>query len=652
MGIFGPDLRHGVRRLAKSPGFTAMAVLTLALGLGANTAIFSVVNSLLLRPFPFPNLGRLMLIWETGGAEQSQEKWTAPADFIDLRSEVHSFEGLAAYSYKQVSLSDAGEVEGTFGVAVSADFFQVLGAQPALGRTFRPEEEQEGRDQVVVISHAFWQRRFGGDPNVLGKTLQINGRSLAVIGVMPPSFDFPPAMPLWMPLALGEQEKTQRATLTFHLLGRLRPGVSLNQAQQELRSFAARLERQYPKTNTGRSMALLPLRRYQYKYTAPLFLMLQAAAGFLLLLACANLVNLLFARMIGRQKEIAIREALGAGRKHLARLFLSETMLLSLLAATVAVLVCLWGVDIIRTSMPVGISKWVAGWNDIRVDRNVLGFTILLTALLGIAFGFGAILHSSRVDLNQTLKEGSRSAGAGSPTNKLRQALVVTQVVLAMVLLVGAGLMVKGFLRLTNIYNELQPKNVLTLHLAVPLQRYPEDQKVGAFYEQVLRGIGSLPGVESAGLVTNLPASNVDNNRTFFTIDGQSALRSSDLPSADVQSASADFLRALRIPVLQGRSLSGRDGPDSPRVAVVQPEHGSALLASGERPWTAPENGRPRFASPLGNGCRRCRRCKTELVGAGAEAHALPAPPAVAPTQLRLRGAHSFRSDEHRWRSS
>jgi putative ABC transport system permease protein len=314
----------------KNPGFTAMAVLILALGLGANTAIFSVVNSLLLRPFPFPQLDRLMLIWETGGADQSQEKWTAPADFIDLRSEVRSFEALAAYNYKQVNLSDAGEVEGTFGVVVSPNFFEALGAQPALGRTFRPEEEQEGQDQVVVVSHAFWQHRFGGDPNVLGKTLQINGRSFTVVGVMPPSFDFPPAMPLWMPIALGQQEKMQRATPTFDLLGRLRPGVSSNQAQQELRSFAGRLERQYPTTNTDRSMALLPLRRYQYKYTAPLFLMLQAAAGFLLLLACANLVNLLFSRMIGRQKEIAIREALGAGRKHLARLLLSETMLLSL----------------------------------------------------------------------------------------------------------------------------------------------------------------------------------------------------------------------------------------------------------------------------------------------------------------------------------
>ena len=569
MGIVGTDLRYSMRRLAKSPGFTAVAMLTLALGLGANTAIFSVVNSLLLRPFPFPNLDRLVLISETGGAEQTEERWTAPADFIDLRSEARSFEDLAAYKYKEVNLSDAGEVEGSFAIAASPNFFQVLGAQPALGRTFLPEEEQAGRDQVVVLSNAFWQQRFGGGLDALGRTLQIDGRSFTVIGVMPPNFAFPPAMPLWMPLALSQQDKMERATRSFYVVGRLRPGISPNQAQQELRSFAARLERQYPKTNTGRSMTLLPLRRYQYKYTAPLFLMLQAAAGFLLLLVCANLVNLLFARMIGRQKEIAIREALGAGRKHLARLFLSETMLLSLLAATVAVLVSLWGVDVIRTSMPVGISKWVAGWNDIRVDRNVLGFTLVLTALLGIAFGFGAILNGSRVDLNQTLKEGGRSAGAGSPRNKLRQVLVVTQVVLAMVLLVGAGLMVKGFLRLTNIYNELQPHNVLTLQLAVPKQRYPEDQKAGALYDQALRGISSLPGVQSAGLVSNLPASNVDDSRTFFTIEGQPALRSSDMPSADVQSASADFFRTLRIPALQGRSLGRQDGPDSPRVAVV-----------------------------------------------------------------------------------
>ncbi len=569
METLGPDLRHWVRMLAKSPGFTAMAVLTLALGLGANTAIFSIVNSLLLRPFPFPNLDRLVSIWETGGAEQSQEKWIAPADFIDLRSETRSFEGFAAYRFRNLNLSVDGEVEGTFGVVASPNFFEILGAQPALGRTFRTEEEQEDRDEVVVLSDAFWRRRFGGDPNALGKTLQINGRSFTVVGVMPPSFDFPPAMPLWMPLALGQEEKTQRDSRTFYVLGRLRPGVSLNQARQELQSFAARLERQFPKTNTGRSMALLPLRRYQYKYTAPLFLMLQAAAGFLLLLACANLVNLLFARMIERQKEIAIREALGARRKHLARLFLSETMLLSLLAATVAVLVSLWGVDVIRSSMPVGISKWVAGWSDIRVDRNVLGFTLLLTTLLGIAFGFGTIFHSSRVDLNQMLKEGGRSATAGFRRNRLRQVLVVTQVVLAMVLLVGAGLIVKGFLHLADIYSELQPNNVLTLQLAVPKQRYPEDQKAGAFYQQVLRGIASLPGVESASLVTNLPASNVDNYRTAFTIEGQPALRSSDLPSADMQSTSADFFRTLRIPVLQGRSLSDQDGPDSPRVALV-----------------------------------------------------------------------------------
>ena len=568
MEILGSDLRHGVRRLAKSPAFTAVAVLTLALGIGANTAIFSVVNSLLLRPFPFPHLDRLALIWETGGAEQTEEGWTAPADFVDLRSETRSFEALAAYKYKEMSLSDAGEVEGTFAVAASPNFFEVLGAQPAFGRTFRPEEEQEGRDQVVVLSNAFWQRRYGGDPDVLGKKLQLDGRSFTVIGVMPPNFAFPPAMPLWMPLALSQQDKAERANRSFHLLGRLRPGVSLNQAREDLRSFALRLERQYSATNANRSMSVLPLRRYQYKYTAPLFLMLQAAAGFLLLLACANLVNLLFARMVARQREIAIREALGAGRKHLARLLVSETMLLAVLAATVAVLVCLWGVDVIRSSMPVGISKWVAGWDDIRGDGNVLGFTLVLTALLGIIFGFGATLHSSGMDLNQTLKEGGRSA-AGSSRNKLRQALVITQTVLAMILLVGAGLMVKSFLRLTNIYNEFQPRNVLTLQLAVSKQHYPEDQKASAFYDQVLRGIASLPGVESAGLVTNLPASNVDNSRTFFTIEGQPALRSSDLPSADVQSASPDFFRTLRISTLQGRSLSSQDGPDSPRVAVV-----------------------------------------------------------------------------------
>ncbi len=561
------DLKYAARTLGKKPGFAAVAVLTLALGLGANTAIFSVVNALLLRPYPFPGLDRLVLLRPTDHGRAADDFRIAPADFLDLKSETQSYEQMSAFRYGDYSLTGAGLPESVAAAAVMPNFFDVIGVQPALGRGFAAEEDQPGRDRVAVLSHGYWQRRFAGDPSLIGKTLQLNGRSCTVVGIMPPRYAYPLAVELWLPLALSTEEKTERSAQSLHGIGRLRAGVSLKQASAELGAFAARLAERYPKTDAGRGLDLLRLREEQYRFTAPLFLMLQLAAIFVLLLACANLANLLFARVIARQKEIAIRTSLGANRRQMAQLFLIETLLLSLGAGGLAVAVSSWTVDLIRTSLNSGYTKYVAGWNDIRVDNAVLLFTLLLAVLVGVVFGIATATQSSQIHLNETLKEGSGGPLFGH--SRLRSALVSVQVVLAMVLLVGAGLMIKGFVHLVGVYQGLDPVGVLRLEISLPKQKYAEDVQVTAFYEQTLRSVSALPGVQSAAVAVNTPASNVDNDRAPFQIEGHPARSASEMPVADLQVISADFFRTLRIPLRAGRAFSEQDRNGTLRVAII-----------------------------------------------------------------------------------
>jgi putative ABC transport system permease protein len=563
------DLRYAVRTLRKNPGFTLIAVLTLALGIGANTAIFSMVNALLLHPYNFPELDRLVRVWENRGIDQGADaRFIAPQDAADLFSGAPVFDALTTYKCGDFNLSAEGNVQPVLGCHVSANFFDVLGVGPALGRAFSASEEQPGADQVAVVSYGFWQRRFARDAGLLGKTIQMNRKKYTVVGIMPRGFDYPVPMELWVPLGLSPSEKTDRAKLSLESLGRLKPGISVAQARSAADSVSQRLQQEYPTTNANRRTEVLQLRRELYLYTLPLFLLLQAAAVFVLLLACANLASLLFARIVGRQKEIAVRTALGAGRWRLARLFVTETLSLSCIAGGVAVAVSFWSVKVLRTSIAPSWTMWVPGWDGIQVDRTVLGFTVLLIAAVGFLFGFGTVLHSGQALPYATLKEAGRGPMLGSK-GRLRSALVVAQVMFALVLLVCAGLTTQAFLRLVAVYQGFQAANVLRTEIRLPEKSYPENSQIASFYDRVLRGGASLPGASAAALVTNSPASNVDNETTFFAINGRSTVKASEAPSADLQISSPDYFSVLRIPLVAGRVYSYTDNANAARVAVI-----------------------------------------------------------------------------------
>lgn len=562
------DLRFAARILRKNPGFTLIGILTLALGFAANIAIFGMVNALLLHPYNFSNLDSIVRVWESRGSQESyDERWIAPADAADLRSSAGIFESLTTYRDKSFNLATDANLEPVLGCLVSPSFFNVLRVSPAFGRAFAESEQRPGSDQVVILSHALWQRQFGGNSSILGTPIKLNGRPRTVIGIMPPNFSFPVPALLWVPLPLDPQQPLDRSDLSVMALARLKPGISPARANAALAAFSHRLEQQYPRTNAGRSAVALQLRKELYIYTLPLFLLLQAAAGFVLLLACANLANLLFARIIVRQKEIAMRTALGAGSRRLAQLFISETLLLALLSAAVAVTVSFWSVRLLRTSISQDWTKWVPGWDAIQVDRDVLSFAILLMLGVGLLFGLAAFFHTRGFNLNAALRE----AGGGSVTAaraRLRSSLVVSQVVLALLLLVCAGLLMQGFSRLSDVYASLQPAHVLRVEIALPDQNYSTDAKTINFFQQFLHSAVALPGVAQAALASNLPASNVDNETTIFTIAGRPANKTT-APSAGLQIVSPGYFPALGVPLLSGRLFSEADTSNVEQVVLI-----------------------------------------------------------------------------------
>ena len=563
------DFRYSLRLLRKSPGFTAIAILTLAFGIGTNTAVFSMVNALLFHPYRFHNLDSLVLLWESRGIDEGPDARSISAgDVADLHARSPLFDDITTYQCGDFNLSSEGRVDVARGCRVSANFFSVLGAGPAAGRLFAADEEQPGSDQSVVLSDGFWQSRFARDPHLVGKTIRLDGRNYTVAGIMPPDFDYPVPMELWVPLALAPAEKSDRSQLSLTALARLKPGVRAAQAAAALNNLSYRLSELYPKTNAGRVLKVLELRKELYLYTLPLFLLLQAAAVFVLLLACANLANLLFARMIARQKELAVRSALGASRSRLARLLVSEMSLLALGGGAVAIAASFSSVRILRDSISPDWTKWVPGWDSIQVDSTVLFFTVLLSVLLGGIFGLSTALQLRHLHLNTVLKETGRSS-AGPARGHLRNGLVAAQVALALILLVSAGLTMQGFNRLAQAYQGFQPDQVLKFEVALPETTYREAAKRSSFFQTALRAVASLPGVSGAALTSNLPASNVDNEKTLFTIQGRVALEASETPAADLQTISRDYFLVLKIPLLTGRFFTEADSASSAPVAVI-----------------------------------------------------------------------------------
>ncbi|MEW6209480.1 MAG: ABC transporter permease [Acidobacteriota bacterium] len=566
MGTFRQDLRYAVRMLLKKPGFTVVAVLTLALGIGANTAIFSIVNAVLLRSLPYPEPDRLVQVWETFRPQDVMVTSISPHNFADWQRENQSFEQLASYSYTTFTLTVDDQPEPVRGLRVSADFLSVMGVRPDVGRDFLREEDAPGKNRVLILSHALWQRRFAGDEQIVGQTIPVNGETFTVIGVMPRGFAFPDSIDLWTPLGL-DMNRIERGTSFLFGVGRLKKQVTIETAQAEMSAIAASLEQLYPNTNTGCGVNLVALHDQLVGDVKLRLWVLFGAVGFVLLIACVNVANLLIARAVTRHKEIAIRIALGGSRWRLIRQFLTESALLSVIGGGAGLLLAMWGVDFLVAASPVQLPH--AG--EIGVDGWALAFTALASLATGLVFGIVPALQATRPDVQETLKETGQSVTAGIARNRLRKTLVVAEIALALILLACAGLLINSFLRLQRVPTGFDPKNVLTMRISLPRSRYAEPHRQAAFFEQVLQKISALEGARSVGATNDLPFSG-SRSHTSFSIEGRPSAAPGESPNSDFRTVSPDYFNTLGIQLLRGRSFTERDTKDSPAVVVINEE--------------------------------------------------------------------------------
>ena len=566
------DVRYGLRRLRAAPAFAATVILTLALGIGANTAIFSVVNALLLRPLPYAEPGRLVTIEHRYPGLDDMKAPVSAAGFADYQANTRSFAAMAVETGWGPNLTGVGEPERLTGARVSGRFFPTLGVAPLLGRALRPDEDQPGRNQVVVLSHGLWLRLFGGEPGAVGRTMQLNGESYEVVGVMPPGFRdfFNRRAELWTPLALPPDRYTdgQWTNEWLNLVARLKPGVTEEQARTEMRTHADALRQRFPDDFPDRwSLLVTSLAEKGSGDTRPALLVLLGAVGFVLLIACANVANLLLARGASRMREVAVRSALGAPRRALVRQLLVESLLLALAGGLAGLLVGAAAVRALVAWNP-GDLPWAS---DIRVDGLVLAFTAGVAVLTGILFGLVPAVQTSRSDLQTVIKEGGRGVHAERGGRTLRRALVVAEVALALVLLAGSGLLLKSFARLQRVDPGFVPERLLTFAVALPAARYPSDTQRIAFFDQLFPRLAALPGVRAAGGTSVLPFGG-NWSTGSFTVEGFTPAEDEPGPWGDIRIVSPDFLQALGAPLRRGRHLTPDDGPGRPRVAVVDEE--------------------------------------------------------------------------------
>ncbi len=573
------DIRYGFRSLIMTPAFTAVAVIVLVLGIGANTAIFTVVNSVLLRPLPYPESDQLVMLWETNPRFQIGVD-TLPVthgNFMDWREQNNVFEYVSALGVGRWNLTDAGEPERISGASVSANFFRLMGTEPELGRSFRDDEERPGAGKVIVISRSLWKRRFAGQTDVIGKTMTLDAESYTIIGVAPEGFQFPRAKELpffvgvatqtdlWRPMILGDDFiNKSRANHQLSVMARLKPGVTRERAQTEMTAIAERLEQSYPGSNQGIGVKVVPLNEQVVGNVRPALFVLMGAVALVLLIACANIANLLLARSSARQREIAIRTALGASRGRIVRQLLTEAMLLSTTAAITGTVMSLWGIEAIlslsRETLPRAY--------EISVDTRVLGFTVAIALLTSVLFGLTPALQASKINLSESLKEGSRGLSGGQRSNHVRSVLVVSEVALSMVLLIGAGLMIKSLAGLLKIDPGFKSDHTLTMNIALLGSKYPSASQQIAFFQNVTHRVETLPGVQSVGLISSAPLSG-GVYAGGFSIEGRVATSETDDLVADRRMISPAYLNSLGIPLLQGRGFTDRDDQSSPGVVIV-----------------------------------------------------------------------------------
>jgi len=555
--------------LLKAPGFTLIAVLTLALGIGANSAIFSVVDTVLLRPLPFPNPDQLAMIWGNSKSEPDAKYTDSFPDFFDYRDQSQSFSAMAAYTGAGSVLTGAGEAQELGGVAVAGDIFSVLGVSPMLGRGFTAEELKAGG--VVIFSHGLWQRAFGSDPKVVGQQVSLAGRSHTLTGIMPPGWQFPlqgeirehsdyiaPLEPL------VATEVPRRESHFLRLIGRLKPGVTAGQAESELKPIAARMAQQFPDTNTDRGVRVIPLLEDVVGEVRPALLILLGAVALVLLIACANVANLLLARAAARSREIGIRTALGASRTLIVRQLLAESFLLALLGGIGGLLLAWWGVDVLGAVGPRDVPRIA----DVHVNTSVCFFTFGLAIVSTLAFGLVPALQVSRPNVSNSLQQGSKGSTGGVHGTRVRALLVVSQVSLSLLLLAGAGLLIKSFFNLRGTSPGFDPSRLLVLEQVIPRVKYPEPDQHRRFYDQLLPKFAAIPGVEAVGGANPLPFSGNDSGAAFY-IAGQPPIAPGNRPDASHLSVTPGYFNAMRIPLRSGRDFDQRDTDKSPFVVMI-----------------------------------------------------------------------------------
>jgi putative ABC transport system permease protein len=593
LGDLSPDLRFGVRMLLKQPGSTLIAVLTLALVIGANTAIFSIVNAVLLRPLPFKVPAALMTVWERNPKLGFEQNAVAPGAYLDWRAENRVFENLAIFEVRGAALTGDFEAERVNGASVSANLFQTLGVTPLIGRDFAKEEETAGQNQVVVLSHALWLRRFGADPGVLGKVITLDGKPLTVVGVMPPKFRYPgmtgvvlgrlanqPA-DLWVPMPLNGPMRDYYGNHSWQVIGRLKAGVTPAQATAEMNAIEQRIEAQHPGNGLGTHVNLVQLREQGVANVRLGLIILLGAVALVLLIACANVANLLLARNAAREKEIAIRQALGAGWLRLLRQLLTENLVLAGVGSGLGLLLAYWGIGLLARGIGDNVATSTPGWDEIGINLEVLGFTLAITLLTTLIFGAAPAWRAARIDLQPALKEGGHRASSVT-RQRLRGTLAVTQVALSLVLLIGAALLVRSLARLQQVDPGFRPASLLAMQLDLPNSSYPKDQDRAAFFDRLLPRLRALPGVESVEMTVRVPFGGIGFNWAM-TVEGRGRDAAGGPMTADWRAITPGYLSTMGIPLVKGRAFTEQDTQGSQPVVLVNEAFARAYLP-GEDP--------------------------------------------------------------------
>lgn len=574
------DLRFGTRLVRKDLRFSALVILTLALAIGATTAIFSVVNAVLLRRPPFRDSDRLAVIWKSNPSQGYPIYYVSPPDYLDFRDQSHVFERMAAFMPQQFVLTGQGEPAQLNGDNISPSLFALLDVRAYAGRVFSEGDEEPGHDHVALISYGFWQRRFGSDPHIIGRSLVLNGAPYVVVGIMPRGFDYPPIFNLqggyyaaspqiWVPLDLKSPklvgiDTANRGAMILEVLGKLRPGVSFSQSQSDLDTINARLEREYPETNKSWSARVVPLQTQFTGNVRPALIVLMGAVGMVLLIGCANAANLLLARSVTRQREVAIRLAMGAGRLRLIRQLLTESVLLAVAGAALG-LAFAYGAN----RALIGLSPaTIPHIGQSSVDAQVLGFTLLVAILTGVIFGLAPALQSTNQKLSEALKEGGRGAAGGFERLRLRNVLVVSEIAVSFVLLIGAGLLLKSFARLRAVNPGFETHNLLTVWIQLSATRYPDPGARPVFFKQVLDRVAALPGVQAAAAIDAPPWSGAVGSYTF-EVEGRPPVPAAERPIASPHVVSPNFFRTAEIPLLEGRTFTDADDAHQPGVILI-----------------------------------------------------------------------------------